>query len=468
MDGWWLALQIGVFGLALWLGLYLIGRDLKSVRLRLAGLGLVSYGVGWGLELLGQAATTELAREIARWRWPFFFLPALFWTGAIIYLLPTDKPWQATLARVWRNGLLPVALLFYLVAAATNQLFDSQGNRPSSGLAYAVFILLIILPLLGALLLVWQVYRASRLSNGTGVLLVGILFFSLSSGLLIFPLDWLSRPVMLGSVGFDLGLLGVGIALWDAFDQGEAFLPDFVRSFDYAFFTVVLFGGQVALVMLLATGVTFAMLALLLATVGTAIAAQVFAAQVGTALDRLALARFPRLRQARADLRIAASVLPRVNEGVELEGLDEIEFTRLTRRAFSSFGDLPRLAVSPLIYLPLVETRLARRGATKADPLERAVELKAVLTESVLRLKPRGKGDFGTADEWRHFNALYFPYIMGLKPYSRRTQNGPSDPTTHTALEWFRDNVPERTLYNWQTAATKLVAHDLRQPRERE
>jgi hypothetical protein len=94
--------------------------------------------------------------------------------------------------------------------------------------------------------------------------------------------------------------------------------------------------------------------------------------------------------------------------------------------------------------------------------LERAAELKAVLTESIIRLKPRGEDDFGTSDEWRYYNALYFLYVVGLKPYSQRTQHIPTDPVTRKALEWFRVHVPERTLYNWQNAATRLIAQDLR------
>jgi hypothetical protein len=91
------------------------------------------------------------------------------------------------------------------------------------------------------------------------------------------------------------------------------------------------------------------------------------------------------------------------------------------------------------------------------------MELKALLTESILRLKPRNGDQFGTSAEWRYYNALYFPYIIGLKPYSRRTQHSHLDPVAKQALEWFRTQVPERTLHNWQTAATKLVAQDLRQ-----
>ena len=106
------------------------------------------------------------------------------------------------------------------------------------------------------------------------------------------------------------------------------------------------------------------------------------------------------------------------------------------------------------------------KHGTKDDALGRAIELKALLTESVARLKPQQKGDFGVSDEWRYYNALYFPYIIGIKPYSRRAQNGHLDPSAQKALAWFRASVPERTLHNWQNAATKLVAQDLREQRK--
>ncbi|NDJ55255.1 MAG: hypothetical protein GYB68_19460, partial [Chloroflexi bacterium] len=37
------------------------------------------------------------------------------------------------------------------------------------------------------------------------------------------------------------------------------------------------------------------------------------------------------------------------------------------------------------------------------------------------------------------------------------------DDDTRHVIEWFRAQVPERTLYNWQNAAAKLVAQDLRE-----
>jgi hypothetical protein len=36
------------------------------------------------------------------------------------------------------------------------------------------------------------------------------------------------------------------------------------------------------------------------------------------------------------------------------------------------------------------------------------------------------------------------------------------DPAARQALDWFRASVPERTLHNWQNAAARLVAQDLR------
>ena len=50
----------------------------------------------------------------------------------------------------------------------------------------------------------------------------------------------------------------------------EALLPDVARSFAFALFVVLLFGGQVALVMAVSTGITLPMLLLLLAVVMTA------------------------------------------------------------------------------------------------------------------------------------------------------------------------------------------------------
>ncbi|MDF2964386.1 MAG: hypothetical protein K0S39_6121, partial [Paenibacillus sp.] len=78
-------------------------------------------------------------------------------------------------------------------------------------------------------------------------------------------------------------------------------------------------------------------------------------------------------------------------------------------------------------------------------------------------LKPRQNERFGTTDEWRYYNALYFPYIAGIKPYSRRYSDEQLDETSQEALEWFRTNVPDRTFYNWQKAGARLIALSLKE-----
>jgi hypothetical protein len=87
--------------------------------------------------------------------------------------------------------------------------------------------------------------------------------------------------------------------------------------------------------------------------------------------------------------------------------------------ALSHMGDLPRLAASPLTELPVIAARLTTRGAT-IDTLTRAAELKTLLAECVSRLKPDSPDSFGTTGQWRHYNALYFPYVVGLRPYSQK------------------------------------------------
>lgn len=293
------------------------------------------------------------------------------------------------------------------------------------------------------------------------VLLLLFFFTVIGLSLLTFPQMLPQRSWILRLIGLDMIVIGIILALLDALVEGEALLPDLFRSFDFSFGTALLFGGQVALVLLLGTGLTFSLLALLLSIIATSIAMQIFSKFIATLVDRFAFANFPNIQKERAELRAAASVLPRVDQALDLATLGEVEFTHLTRRALSHFGDLSHLASNPLTQLPPIDKRLAEHG-TKGDALGRAIELKALLSESITRLKPRQKGDFGVSDKWRYYNALYFPYIMGIKPYSRRAQHRHFDAVAQKALEWFQAMVPERTLHNWQNAATKLVAQDLR------
>ena len=455
-------LEVWVYGLALWLGLYLVSRDPGKPRLLFTGLGLVAYGLSLATDLLAAYAPNQaLAVALVRLHWPLLFLPALAWFGAMVYLLPEAVLLRLLWLERWGWGLLTAAGLFYLFSAGTDLVFDFTIFPPRPGPAYLLFAGIILLPMLLAVLVAAHLWPAGQ-PRPLGLLLAAGLFFALGASLLLFPLDWLPRNWLLLAIGLDMGVLGLVIALLDALEEGETLLPDFFRSFDSVLTAALLFGGLVGLTMALATGVTFAMLGLLLATLAAAIASQTFSETIQVAVDSLAFATFPRLKQARADLRAAASALPRLDESSRPEELSDAQFVNLTRRALSHMGNLPRLAASPLTRLALIDRRLARRGA-RDETLERAAELKALLVESITRLKPRSQDDFGASEEWRHYNALYFPYVAGLKPYSRRTEHDGLDPAAAEALAWFQTYVPERTLYNWQAAAARLVALDLKE-----
>jgi hypothetical protein len=208
-------------------------------------------------------------------------------------------------------------------------------------------------------------------------------------------------------------------------------------------------------------GVTFHMMFLLLTIIATTVFIQAFAAHFQTFVDRIAFFNAPQVKATRAALRVAAEAAPRVNTNLNLEQLDRDEFARLTRRALSHMGDLPKLANSPLTRLPHVEARLIEQD-TQLSTLTRAAELKVVLTESIERLRPPLEEVARTTDEWRHYNALYVPYVLGLKPYRQRLNWEEVDTAVQPILDWFRTQVPERTLYNWQNKAAELVAQDLR------
>ncbi len=396
-----LILHLIAFSFTLWLGFYLIARDIRNIRLWLSGLVLISYAIGVSIHTIGHyAPSVDLAIALDRWQQVFTLLPALFWALLLIQLLRRD------------------------------------------GLATLL----------------------TRHMTAMSVILVTTILYALSIGLIIFPAGEAMRMTAVLVLSLILFTMGVAIAWIDATEKEESFWFPFIRSLDYSAFTALLFGGQVVLVMVLGPGVQYALVILLITTITAALLIQNFANPVQAFVDGIAFFNAPQLRRARAELREAAEEAPRANNNaLNLEELDPPEFSRLTRRALSQMGNLPKLANSPLIRLPIVEERLADRE-TQQSTLVRAAELKLILHESIERLKPpTANGAYGTSDEWRHFNVLYFPYVLGLKPYRRRFQADELDTAVQPVIDWFRSQVPERTLYNWQNKAAQLIAQDLRE-----
>lgn len=435
-------IELFAFALALWLGLYLVAREGGDARLNRAGWGLVAYSVALALGMVRLVRITPFLAVGYRF---FLFVPVLFWVGGLLALLPVDSTLRPRLDTLWRYGLLPALVGLYA--------FLNSGQNSTWLAALA------ILPLLLAFgLNAWRWTTRPRPPLAT--LLLASLFFSLGTGLLLIPLAQLIHPWLVLAIGLDLLVLGLVIGHWDALEQGEAFWPDFIRSFTTAFLTAFIFGGQVGLVMYWTTGKTFPMLILLLSTVAAAISLITLNQPVQNLVERVSLAAFPRIRQERAQLQGVAAAITRTAEPEQFDWhqYDAAAFTRLTRRTLSHLGNLPRLASSPLTQLPIVTQRLNGTDNT----LERAKALQAILIEQIEHLKPPGDEPFGTSEVWRHYNALYFPYVVGLKPYSRRVDYDHLDKVSQQALAWFQSQVPERTLYNWQNAAAQLIAAALR------
>ena len=368
-------IQVVIYGLVVWLGCYLISRDLSSWRLRFAGLALISYGVNVALMMLHAPDFWVLIG---------IFIPLILILLSVYFVIVRVPPNSS-------KRLNPLFILFTLFLAVS-------------------YFLLILSPILNNILILW--------------------------------------------ISADLLMLGAIIAVWDAMDAGESLVPDMLRSFTSICLMIIIVVGQVVII---TPAMTDSTLMLILALITTVIVVFAFEIPIQNWLDAIIFLRFPRIRQQRQQQRVIETITIRRAEHPALD--DETEFIRYTRRALSHYGDLSKLATNPLTNLTIIQHRLTQRGAPD-DSLERAKELKNLLYESILRLKPNG-ADFGTSDEWRHYNALYFPYVAGLKPYSIRAMN--DNQLHHEVLTWFRSQVPERTLYNWQNVAASLIAQDLRE-----
>ena len=95
-------LSVVFYAFTFWLGVYLITRDLTSARLRWAGLGLVAYALAIAMDLLAELASGSVSEQLLQLHWALMLLPALFWSGAILGLIPL---WRA----VYRRYAVPAS-----------------------------------------------------------------------------------------------------------------------------------------------------------------------------------------------------------------------------------------------------------------------------------------------------------------------------------------------------------------------
>ena len=437
-----------VFGLSWWLGLYLLARDPRKPVLVLAAIGLLSFAVVVALDAVrvSSGPYTELLSRIEVY---IVVVPGIAWFAVLLELSRSGDTWRS------RVGEL-AAIAVVAALALTGATLAGGVNGPLR-LGHWVMFGVTSVSTLGAMAV--AIRRQSRPRRVRRVAVVATLFFALGNAIIVIPLGLVPSWLALAGTGFDVLLLGVAVALWDAFDEGQALRADMRRSFVGSVVVAVLFGGQ-ALIGMAVTDEHTALTVLLFTSLAIALSINVLADPLAGLLDRLAFSRSPDLRADRATLRRTESALPLRSQS-PLDGVDDDTFVRLTRRALGHYGDLSKLVASPLTALPVIDDRLAQRGVPD-QPLERANELKAVLADRIAALKPRDGGDFGTTEQWRHYNSLYFPYVVGVRAYAQNATAAGLDPVARQAWQWFVTEVPQRSLHNWQNAAARVIAADLR------
>jgi hypothetical protein len=439
------ALSAVVFSLSWWLGLYLLARDPRKPVLLLAAVGLTSFASVVALDAVRVVSGSHILSSVEVY---LVTVPGIAWFAVLLELCrPSDS---------WRSRAGEITLVVGVGAIAVFGAVMAGNVDGPVRFGHWVMFAAISLSTLGAMIIAVLQRSPGRV---TGFVVIGTLFFALANAIIVIPLGWVPSWVALASTGFDVGVLGLAVALWDAFDEGQALRADMLRSFVATTVVALLFGGQL-LIGLAVSDQHTALTVLLFTSLGIAIAINVLADPLAGLLDRVAFSRSPDLRADRAALRDAEAALPRRSAN-PLDDVDDDTFVRLTRRALGHYGDLSKLVASPLTALPIIDERLAARGAPDA-PLERANELKALLADHISRLKPRDGADFGTTEQWRHYNSLYFPYVVGVRAYAQNATASGLDPVARQAWQWFVTEVPQRSLHNWQNAAARLIAADLR------
>jgi hypothetical protein len=440
------ALSAVVFSLSWWLGLYLLARNPRKPVLSLAAIGLTSFAVVVALDAVRVFSAADALSRIEVY---LVAVPGIAWFAVLLEL---SRPCDS-----WRGRAKEVAVIAVVAVLAVTGAALAGGVTGPLRTGHWMLFGVISLASLGAM--VRAVRCGVKPVPVAGFLVIATLFFALGNAIIVIPLGLVPSWLALASTGFDVAMLGVAVAIWDAFDEGQALRADMLRSFTATTVVAALFGGQLLIGMVFA-GPHVTLVVLMFTSLAVAIAINVLADPLAGLLDRLAFSRSPGLRADRAALRRTESALPLRSDN-PLAGVDDETFARLTRRAIGHYGDLSKLVASPLTGLPVIDERLAARGAPD-QPLERANELRALLADRIARLKPRDGGDFGTTEQWRHYNALYFPYVAGVRAYAQNATAAGLDPIARQAWQWFVTEVPQRSLHNWQTAAARLIAADLR------
>src|SRR5882757_4343522 len=322
------ALSAMVFALSWWLGLYLLARDPRKPVLVLAAAGLTSFASVVALDAVRVISGSHVLSSVEVY---LVTVPGIAWFAVLLELSrPSDT---------WRSRAGEVAVVAGVAAVAWVGAAMAGNVDGPLRIGHWVMFAAVSVSSLGAM--VKAVLHRAQPGRVAGFLVLGTLFFALANAILIIPLGLVPSWLALASTGIDVAVLGVAVAMWDAFDEGQALRADMLRSFAATAVVALLFGGQL-LIGLAVAGQETALTVLLFTSLAVAIAINVLADPLAGLLDRLAFSRSPDLRADRAALRRTEAALP-LRSANPLDGVDDDTSVRLTRRALGHYGDLSKL-----------------------------------------------------------------------------------------------------------------------------
>ena len=147
--------------------------------------------------------------------------------GATAHLVPPDQPWHDRLVTLWRYAVLPMAAFDAAIAIGTPWLIDPDSGSP--GPMFWVHVIIVAIIAFDALIALF-IARGGLDGPYGWLLLAGGILFGLSVTSAAMPHAISGSPIWSIVVGYDLILLGVAIAAYDAFDTGERLGPHMIRS----------------------------------------------------------------------------------------------------------------------------------------------------------------------------------------------------------------------------------------------
>ncbi len=251
-------LSATVFAMSWWLGLYLLSRNPRKLVLVLAAVGLTSFALVVALDAVRLVSGSEALGHVEIY---LVAVPGIAWFAVLLELSRPSETWSSRV-----GGAVVVGAVAAVAFAGAAMAGDVGGPlRPGHWVMFGA----VSVPSLAAM--VHAVMRRTQPGPVVGFVVVATLFFVLGNAILVIPLGLVPSWLALASIGFDIALLGVAVAISDAFDEGHALRDDMLRSFVGTVVVAVLFGGQL-MIGLAVTGHNTTLTVLLFSSLAIAIA----------------------------------------------------------------------------------------------------------------------------------------------------------------------------------------------------